>query len=58
MAKILVVEDSSVDRLLVGKLLSRQQDWHVDYAHNGREAIEHLESPEQTSPDLIVTTAP
>lgn len=55
MAKILVVEDSSVDRLLVGSLLSRQQDWHVEYAHNGREAIDLLESAGQVLPDVIVT---
>ncbi len=55
MAKILVVEDSSVDRLLVGSLLSRKQDWHVEYAHNGREALDQLESPEEVLPDVIVT---
>lgn len=55
MAKILVVEDSSVDRLLVGSLLSRQQDWHIEYANNGREAIESLETDGQVLPDVIVT---
>jgi CheY-like chemotaxis protein/anti-sigma regulatory factor (Ser/Thr protein kinase) len=54
-AKILVVEDSSVDRLLVGSLLSRQQNWHIEYAHNGREAIERLETEGQVLPDVIVT---
>ena len=55
MAKILVVEDSSVDRLLVGSLLSRKQNWHVDYAHNGQEALDLLESPDEVLPDVIVT---
>ncbi len=57
MAKILVVEDSSVDRHLVGSLLSRQSDWNVDFATDGRHALNRLEegSPNFVSPDVIVT---
>ncbi len=61
MAKILVVEDSAVDRHLIGALLSKQFDWTVDYASNGLEALEHLHrafesrAASTTAPDVIVT---
>jgi CheY-like chemotaxis protein/anti-sigma regulatory factor (Ser/Thr protein kinase) len=57
-AKILVVEDSSVDRLLVGSLLTRHDaSWKVAYAHNGREALEQLNSRDAANrlPDVVVT---
>jgi CheY-like chemotaxis protein/anti-sigma regulatory factor (Ser/Thr protein kinase) len=57
-AKILVVEDSSVDRLLVGSLLTRHDvSWKVVYSHNGREALEQLNSrdPANQLPDVVVT---
>lgn len=52
MKKILVVDDSPVDRLLVGKLLERQEEWQVQFAENGQQAIELLQTE---IPDLIVT---
>lgn len=42
MAKILVVEDSAVDRKLVGSLLSKNQRWLVEYAQDGADAIQRL----------------
>ena len=53
MTRILVVDDSEVDRRLAAGLLQRgQADYEIDLAGNGREAITRLrESP----PDLVVT---
>lgn len=42
MAKILVVEDSAVDRHLVGRLLSKTPGWEIDYAYDGVEAASKL----------------
>ena len=52
MKRILVVDDLLTERTLVGQLLSRESNWTVDYATNGREALEHIEAEE---PDLILT---
>jgi CheY-like chemotaxis protein len=41
---ILVVDDSLVDRRLVGHLLEGHAEYHVEYASNGIEALEVLES--------------
>jgi len=52
MPTILVVDDSSVDRSLVGGLLARSGDFQLEYAANGEEALERIsDSP----PDLVVT---
>ena len=50
---ILVVDDSAVDRKLVGGLLERQTDWATQSCHDGRQAVELLETP--PLPDVIVT---
>jgi CheY-like chemotaxis protein/anti-sigma regulatory factor (Ser/Thr protein kinase) len=42
MAKILVVDDSSVDRTLAGKLLEKHSGWTVASAENGRDALAAL----------------
>lgn len=64
MAKILVVEDSAVDRHLVGALLSRQPNWIVEFAHDGQQALDRLGSgatrepstpADDSTPDVIVT---
>ncbi|MEO1591118.1 MAG: response regulator, partial [Cyanobacteria bacterium J06632_22] len=47
---ILVVEDDVNAREIMGRFLT-QQDWRVDLATNGREALKHLE---QATPDLIL----
>lgn len=52
MAKILVVDDSMVDRQLAGGLLEKQPGWSVCYAENGQTALGQLESER---PDLVVT---
>ena len=52
MTSILVVDDSAVDRRLVGELLERRFECSVDYAVNGLEAMALLK---ELSPDLVVT---
>lgn len=52
MTRILVVDDSSVDRKIAGGLLSQSGEWSVDFASDGREAFESLQS---MLPDVIVT---
>jgi DNA-binding NarL/FixJ family response regulator len=51
---ILVVDDSAVDRVLAGRLLQKQADldWVVEYAQNGREALELMRD---LVPDVVVT---
>lgn len=52
MAIVLVVDDSAVDRRLVGGLLSKSADLQVEYASDGKEALAKMES---VQPALIVT---
>lgn len=52
MARILVVDDSAVDRKLAGGLLSKNPDWQVYYAHDGAEALQEIELH---LPDLVLT---
>ncbi len=52
MKRILVVDDLLTERTLVGQLLSRESNWTVDYATNGREALEQIE---KERPNLILT---
>ena len=52
MTSILVVDDSAVDRRLVGELLERRFECSVDYAVNGLEAMARLK---EMSPDLVIT---
>jgi len=54
MAIILVVDDSPVDRRVLAGLLTRDdsQEWIVQYAENGVEALEHLDL---FVPDLVIT---
>ena len=49
---MLVVDDSAVDRRLVGGLLQRESDVNVQYAVHGADALEKI--PE-INPDLVVT---
>ena len=51
MAKVLVVDDSAVDRLLAGKFLE-EAGFTAVYANNGREALESLK---RELPDLVLT---
>jgi CheY-like chemotaxis protein len=52
MTKILVVDDSQVDRTLAGKLLEKHAGWTVANAENGRDALAALE---RESFDLVLT---
>ena len=51
MSSILVVDDSAVDRRLVGELLERKFQCSVDYAVNGLEALARMKG---VAPDLMV----
>ncbi len=57
MAKILVVEDSSVDRVLVGGLLGKEPTWEIEFAHDGREGLDRViaSNSDHPLPDVIVT---
>lgn len=52
MVRILVVDDSVMDRRLAGGLLEKQVDWQVAYASDGVDALQRLEAD---TPDVIVT---
>jgi CheY-like chemotaxis protein len=52
MTHILVVDDSEIDRRLAGKLLERGGRFHVEFASNGLEALEHLD---ERTPLAVVT---
>ncbi len=53
---VLVVDDSAADRRLVGGLLERSGGISVDYAKDGKEAIDRFQSrvPELAVTDLIM----
>lgn len=52
MTTVLVVDDSAVDRRLIGELLERRLQCSVEYAANGVEALARMED---AVPDLVVT---
>ncbi|NQU24842.1 MAG: response regulator [Candidatus Nealsonbacteria bacterium] len=52
MVTILTVDDSAVDRRLVGGLLEKEADFRIEYAAHGVEALEKLACE---TPDLVVT---
>ena len=52
MAKVLVVDDTAVDRRLAGGLLEKSPNLEVVYANNGSEAIESIRND---LPDLVLT---
>jgi CheY-like chemotaxis protein len=52
MAIVLVVDDSAVDRRLVGGMLSKVPGLAVQFAADGREALAFIEAEQ---PDLVVT---
>jgi CheY-like chemotaxis protein len=52
MAKILVVDDSAVDRRFVGGLLQRDFNYLVEFAEDGVDALAKIR---QAAPDIIVT---
>src|SRR5262245_2182044 len=52
MPNILVVDDLASDRRLVGGLLMTNEDLTVEFAVNGREALDRIA---RARPDLVVT---
>ncbi|MGQ9607047.1 MAG: response regulator [Thermogutta sp.] len=52
MTTILVVDDSPVDRKLVGTLLERRWSWKIEHAATGTEALAKMKL---VLPDLVVT---
>ncbi len=52
MATVLVVDDSSIDRLLVGGLLQQDTDWTVAFASDGAAALDAIRT---SPPDIVVT---
>ncbi len=52
MTMVLVVDDSPIDRHVAGALLAEHTGWKVDYACDGREALEIMR---QDAPDMVVT---
>jgi CheY-like chemotaxis protein len=52
MAKVLVVDDSAVDRRFVGGLLQRETQYLVEFAEDGADALAKIR---QAAPDVIVT---
>jgi CheY-like chemotaxis protein len=52
MTTVLVVDDSEVDRRLIGGLLEKDPEFTVTFAGDGLEALERLE---RVAPDLVVT---
>lgn len=57
MPTILVVEDSSVDRMLVGGLLGKEPSWEIEFANDGREGLDRINQSgiDSPLPDVIVT---
>jgi CheY-like chemotaxis protein/anti-sigma regulatory factor (Ser/Thr protein kinase) len=52
MSVALVVDDSPLDRRLIGGLLEKDPQWTVHYAQDGLEALEQMR---RTLPDLVIT---
>lgn len=50
MIKVLVVDDSALVRKLLGKVFSTEADFVVEYARDGLEALDHLQS---FQPDVV-----
>lgn len=52
MPKLLVVDDSSIDRDFIGRLLGDPSGFELEYATHGTEALERME---RDLPDLVLT---
>ena len=52
MPRILVVDDSSVDRRFVGGLLQRAGDYEIEFAEDGQQALDQMKAQR---PDVVLT---
>jgi len=52
MPVVLIVDDSEVDRRLVGGLLPKNLEWLIEFADNGVEALERMQL---SLPDVVIT---
>ena len=52
---ILIVEDSAVDRALLGSLLAKEPKWQIEFAEDGAEALEWIRARPNALPDVIIT---
>lgn len=52
MTRILIVDDSAIDRKLAGSQIEKHTDWTIEYATNG---LEGLEAIRRDQPDLVLT---
>lgn len=52
MPVLLIVDDSAVDRRLVGGLLEKEHEWTLEFASDGDEALERCKAQ---PPDLVLT---
>ena len=52
MTRVLVVDDSAVDRAVAGGILSMETGFSIDYACNGEEALRQID---RGLPDLVLT---
>jgi len=52
MTTILVVDDSAVDRRIVGGLLKKEGGWRIEFAENASEALARMKD---AVPDLVIT---
>lgn len=52
MTKVLVVDDSAIDRHVAGTLLAEHTGWQVEHAEDGREALNLMRLE---APDIVVT---
>jgi len=60
MVNILVVEDSAVDRMLIGGLLGKQSGWDIEFVNDGQEALDRMSSSNAAGqpsilPEVIIT---
>ena len=52
MTRVLVVDDSTIDRYVAGTLIEEHSGWHAEFAEDGREALVRLKTD---VPDLVLT---
>ena len=52
MTRVLVVDDSPLDRKLAGSLLEKNTDWTIEYAADGQQGLEAIR---RQQPDLVLT---